>query len=440
MANIRANGNGDWNTPATWVGGVVPTSADDVYANNFIVTIDVNITVLSLRNTVGTSITAGGHFAVTTSRSITANIIGGSVATANGVVLVTTAMTLTLVGSITAGSGSVGVVLGLASVLNHTGGNLLGGTGSGAPCVTVIGSSATATVNITGNVTGGTGVSSAGINTGSLFAGIITINGNVLAGSGSEGTTISANTTGRVVINGNVTGATAGAFSGVTVNGGVYTITGTVTGGSISTAYGVRIASGVNITVRIIGTCLGGTVTGATGLFISTSDTGTTVWVDLAKSSATSRGLQYTGSANNTHIILGGIEWHTGGFMPVEGIVRFVNDNTVKVTFTKSGGAAVTLRDTVLGGGTVPAISDVRNGIVYNSGALTGTLKVPSPTFVSVGVPTDNTVGSLSGGSVSGGDITSIANELQTLIVPELTVINNGVKNASILVPHTTNL
>lgn len=38
-------------------------------------------------------------------------------------------------------------------------------------------------------------------------------------------------------------------------------------------------------------------------------------------------------------------------------------------------------------------VSDVRDGIVYASGSLTGTLKVPPPTAVSVGVPTDNVVG-----------------------------------------------
>lgn len=40
-----------------------------------------------------------------------------------------------------------------------------------------------------------------------------------------------------------------------------------------------------------------------------------------------------------------------------------------------------------------PAITDVRSGVTYASGALTGTLVVPSPANVRIGVPTDNTVG-----------------------------------------------
>jgi hypothetical protein len=43
-----------------------------------------------------------------------------------------------------------------------------------------------------------------------------------------------------------------------------------------------------------------------------------------------------------------------------------------------------------------PAVSDVRNGVVYASGEKTGTLVVPNPSYVSAGVLTDNTVGSLS--------------------------------------------
>jgi hypothetical protein len=38
-------------------------------------------------------------------------------------------------------------------------------------------------------------------------------------------------------------------------------------------------------------------------------------------------------------------------------------------------------------------ITDVRNGVVYASGALTGTLNVPIASSVAVGVPADATVG-----------------------------------------------
>jgi hypothetical protein len=41
----------------------------------------------------------------------------------------------------------------------------------------------------------------------------------------------------------------------------------------------------------------------------------------------------------------------------------------------------------------IPVIANVRNGLTYASGSLTGTLKVPSPLTVGLGVPTDNTFG-----------------------------------------------
>jgi hypothetical protein len=43
--------------------------------------------------------------------------------------------------------------------------------------------------------------------------------------------------------------------------------------------------------------------------------------------------------------------------------------------------------------GGAPGPEDVRDGVVYALESLVGTLKVPLPTQVSIGVPTDDTVG-----------------------------------------------
>ena len=73
MALRYAVASGLWSVPATWDGGAtIPTSADDVYANNNIVTIDQTVNVLSLRSTAGAPAVAGGYFTILTgSRSIT---------------------------------------------------------------------------------------------------------------------------------------------------------------------------------------------------------------------------------------------------------------------------------------------------------------------------------------------------------------------------------
>ena len=65
MANRYAVASGNWSNTATWNGGTLPTSADDVRPNGFAVTIDQNITVLSLRNDASAPAVAGGTFTLT---------------------------------------------------------------------------------------------------------------------------------------------------------------------------------------------------------------------------------------------------------------------------------------------------------------------------------------------------------------------------------------
>jgi hypothetical protein len=62
MAIINAANNGNWSSTSTWPGGVFPTSADDVFANNRTVYIDTDINVLSLNTTAGAGGVAGGRF------------------------------------------------------------------------------------------------------------------------------------------------------------------------------------------------------------------------------------------------------------------------------------------------------------------------------------------------------------------------------------------
>jgi hypothetical protein len=51
MALRYAVASGNWSNTATWNGGTLPTAVDDVFSNNFTVTIDGTFTVLSIRNT-----------------------------------------------------------------------------------------------------------------------------------------------------------------------------------------------------------------------------------------------------------------------------------------------------------------------------------------------------------------------------------------------------
>lgn len=50
MAVRIAIASGNWNNTATWTDGIIPSVGDDVYSNNNIITIDVNVNVKSINN------------------------------------------------------------------------------------------------------------------------------------------------------------------------------------------------------------------------------------------------------------------------------------------------------------------------------------------------------------------------------------------------------
>ena len=50
MAVRVAIASGNWSNTATWTGGILPAAGDDVYSNQSIITIDVNVTVNSINN------------------------------------------------------------------------------------------------------------------------------------------------------------------------------------------------------------------------------------------------------------------------------------------------------------------------------------------------------------------------------------------------------
>lgn len=314
------------------------TNADTLMANSFTVTLNVNVTVLEVRNDTLGGATAGGQFNISDNVTLTANVIAGGARCAQ----YGGSLTATIIGSITGGSGSN------ASGLFYEG--------------------AVGTMNVIGNVTAGTGGSAMGIQ-------------------------VSANSNGIINITGNVTGSPTGFNHGVNVvNPSVINITGTVIGGaSSSSGHGVFVnaASG---TVNVFGTAIGGA--GSAGAVCSNGT------LNVTRARGNGFGIGSSGLISAPGVVgtatglarVSEIEYGDLGQTPTGGNV-ILNDSTSNVAlFYRLSGGKKTLTDPAA---TVdfPANSNVRSGIVFASGSRTGTCAVPAAGSVALGVPVDNTTG-----------------------------------------------
>jgi hypothetical protein len=189
MAIRYAVASGLWSATATWDGGTLPASGDDVYANGFTVSIDQSITVNSLRKTTNATpgIAGGGNFNVTASVTITITdgIQSSHSATNTSAVLniSTGTPTVTVNGNIAGGAGASrrGITVSVAADVTING-DLTGGTGGGSVGLLLSGA---ATVTINGSVTGGGVASTYGIN-GTSSSSRLTIVGPVVMGGSAD--------------------------------------------------------------------------------------------------------------------------------------------------------------------------------------------------------------------------------------------------------------
>jgi hypothetical protein len=318
MAIRYAVATGNWSNTATWNGGTLPTSADDVYANNFTVLIDQNITVISLNTTATTGVTAGGFFDVSGSRTIVCDTIqAGSqyclrlyIATINSTVVLT--------------------------------------------CNTINGSITTASPSQTGS-----GIYFAG--SGGVFNTNLTINGNIYTknapGFFSNG---SPPTTNTIVINGNIYGSdTVSNFS--SNSHATMTVNGVIVGGRIGIGFQTAAATGSVVVTKCT------TINGGLTSLNSTTSTPT--------------------------VTVKEIEQGVFGAVPISGFVRLSAASGVFYKGITTGSSTRTLSDPADIAGQVPAQSDVRFGVTYQSGSKTGSAYIPSPSSVGFGVPVDNTTG-----------------------------------------------
>jgi hypothetical protein len=331
MPNRWPIADGNWSNAAIWSGSIIPTASDDVYANNRIVTIDQNINVLTLRNTAISGVAANGRFDFT-----------------NGITVTTTA-------------------------LNGFSGNTL----------TRITGSDTAII-IANNIEGGSAGAAILMNDSSNLI----ISGNIKGGAGIAVNCITHASLGRLTITGSVSGGTVSNTSpGILLSSvGSINISGSVSGGTVASCHGINSTS--IGTIIVTGSVRAGT-TGTNGIISTTA--GTIIVKGPVSSSISANGVAST-STTATNLFTGPF-YNTGSYNAVYAYRMQMISTSSQWTFdTETAGVSKSLytANTLPG---VPQQTDVRRGVTYNFG-LTGSLEMPDPTVVQLGVATDNTTGS----------------------------------------------
>jgi hypothetical protein len=374
MAIRYAVANGNWSDTATWDGGTLPAVDDDVFANNFTVTIDGTFTVLTIRNTANTTpaITAGGFFTFANGGNLTCTTSG------NSVVNRPTSGVYCLIFNLPSGqsatfNGSVNQVPfvngGRVILIENTGtfnmvGNYSNISNTQQPRYTVFVNGST-TVNIIGDINN----LQTTLHTNCTFfinAGnpIINITGNLSGG-------ISNSITSQV-------GQAIFCVTSTTLN-----ITGDITTNSSPTIW-----FNTTGTLNLVGNATGGTSHPAV------YNVGTGATVDIIGTTTSGSGYPAIQGLLTTFVIVRGNVINTDTYYAIYAGRITIDDNVTSWQYKDSTNSITRTIYTAgvdLGN---PLESDVRDGLDYGpSLELTGTMTVPPTGSVRKDVPVDNTLG-----------------------------------------------
>ena len=341
MADIRAAQSGDFSATTTWVGGVVPGSGDVAYANTFTVTISDTRTVQAISNASGTSITAGGTFSLLNGCNLTCTNANGVVQGATSTSCITTP----------------GLALGSTAIVN-------------ANITTTVSSASSVTFSTTGTLVwnGNTQSTSIGTAISISGSGILIYTGNV--GPGSNRAILLSVGIPTVTITGNVFAHTSGTSDTVNNNStGTLTINGSATGPTTSTALALVNSSTGTMTVN--GAIIAGVTYAAIGLG------------SAAQNTRLSGPFLMAASGNMNPVIALSWRWAPTQ-IPTYYEVPTSSGTTKRNMFTSDN----------IPTANYPTQNNVRSGTVYGPNLeSTGTLAVPAPGSVALGVATDNTTG-----------------------------------------------
>jgi hypothetical protein len=397
MANRYAVSNGNWSDVATWDGGItIPGAGDVVRPNNFTVTIDQDITVTELTNNASSPAVVGGKFVLSDSITITGTIIS-RYAYANGpttflsMIEISQSNSATIIGNITntaVGNYTYPIRMDGNSNLTITGSlTSVGGSAFQIPILHF----STGTIRILGNVVGGVSTNqNYGIrinNGGSVY-----VVGEITGSQNANGPGIGIDSGNGSYINvvGNCLGRNGPAIAstGTGATNVTIVITGSVIGNSTSVTFGGISLFGTANFLYVSGSVSAGTSVGP-GIY-----TGQANLIEVQgpiSASTTSNGIQAVNTGVN--VLLTGPFYNTGSYNAVYAYRMQMLSTASQWTFdTETAGVTKTLYTSNLIPG-VPRENNVRKGTTYNFG-LTGSLAMPDPTTVQLGVATDNTTGS----------------------------------------------
>jgi len=375
MAIRYAVANGNWSNTATWNGGTLPAVDDDVFANNFTVTIDGTFTVLTIRNTANTTpaITAGGFFTFANGGNLTCTASNGIEV---GSLTTTLEMNLPLgnsanfngnVISITGVNGYKAIELKNTGTLNLNGNYNVTGVGTTGNVRDIIVVSANGTLNIVGDLT------------------------STNTASASTVSTLRISSTSTINITGSIIGSVPNNAVNNTINVLVGTptinITGDITGGlssGVSTALYLAAATNLNVIGNVSGYGSAAAIIDATTPSII--DIIGIVYSDDQTSAI--RGLI------NTLIKLRGSVVNTASYLAIYAGRIAIDATPFSWQFKNTLNTNTTILYSVDSSFGIPSEENVRENVIFGIGdLLTGTLAVPTPDNVRKGVPTDDTIG-----------------------------------------------
>jgi hypothetical protein len=426
MAVARAVANGNWSSTSTWNGGVLPSNGDTVIANGFNVTIDQDIAIGGANNPSvnAGSFISGQWYEITfvgttswTSIGASSNAIGivfqatGNGGATTGVAKARATITTTGFSPAASGGGfiiattrefSCDVRAGITACLTVTGTtditwtsqNIVAGLTSGAHGI--LNNATSGTISFSGVVFQGSGNSSA-FNNASTGTLLIT-NGTISGGGTNNGVAISNSSTGTVTINSaTINGGSNGGTSAINNNAsGAIIITGaTITGGTGGSGqYAVINAAGGSIAI-ISSTLTAGSATTAQAAVINNS-TGT-VSITLSTFNASVISPAFSGSSISANVTLQGSQYdNANGVVAISCIKYKIGTTPTLMRYRKAldgTSTFLTLYTADFGVFGNPPIDDVRSGVNYGGGGLTGTAAIPAAGSVALGVPVDATTG-----------------------------------------------